>query len=309
MPQYDVANDIAAAPQTNVFGEKTFEEQVAQGERFRFGDNWRAFLRSVDESRIREAESSLKDMLETPDLRCVTFLDIGSGSGLFSLAARRLGARVRSFDFDPSSVWCTQCLRDRYFPGDPDWLVERGSVLEEPYLASLGTFDVVYSWGVLHHTGAMWKALALVAPLVKEQGKLFIAIYNDQGRWSRWWHAIKKAYCHSPAWLKPAILYPAAIKLWGPRMVRDLVRLRPFATWNEHKSQMRGMSPWRDVVDWVGGYPFEVATPEQIFDFYRGRGFVLRRLKSVSGKLGNNQYVFERAPLPGRETNQPLSGG
>src|SRR4051812_19306798 len=139
------AADVAAV-------EKAFEQQVRQGKRFQFGENWREFLTGLDERRIREAETSLLEMLERDDLRGISFLDVGSGSGLFSLAARRLGARVRSFDFDPSSVWCTRTLRERYFADDPDWIVEEASALDEAYLRSLGRFDVVYSWGVLHHT-------------------------------------------------------------------------------------------------------------------------------------------------------------
>src|SRR5205807_1220787 len=121
----------------------------------------------------------LKEMLECETLAGKTFLDIGSGSGLFSLAARRLGAKVHSFDFDSNSFGCTQELRNRYFAGDPDWRVEQGSALDGDYMASLGLFDIVYSWGVLHHTGKMWRALANAALPVADGGKLFIAIYND----------------------------------------------------------------------------------------------------------------------------------
>src|ERR1700684_4380793 len=125
-----------------------FLEEVERGERFEFGKNWAQFLNSLDEGRIQRAESSLREMLETPDLRGLRFLDIGSGSGLFSLAARRLGARVHSFDYDPQSVACTLELKRRYFPEDTGWVVEQGSVLDEEHLERLGRFDVVYSWGV-----------------------------------------------------------------------------------------------------------------------------------------------------------------
>ncbi|HWC76414.1 MAG TPA: class I SAM-dependent methyltransferase, partial [Blastocatellia bacterium] len=151
--------------------------ELARGERFAFGQNWARYLEGLDESRIQDAETSLKEMLEVEDLQGKSFLDIGSGSGLFSLAARRLGARVHSLDYDPQSVACTSELRRRYFPGDSSWTVEEGSTLDREYLNSLGSFDVVYSWGVLHHTGRMWEALDNALVPVKPGGRLFVAIY------------------------------------------------------------------------------------------------------------------------------------
>src|SRR5215510_1899574 len=105
-------------------------EEVARGERFEFGKNWRRFLEGVRDEQIVTAESSLKRMLGVDSLAGLSFLDIGSGSGLFSLAARRLGARVHSFDYDPQSVACAAELRHRYFPGDGGWVVEKGSALD-----------------------------------------------------------------------------------------------------------------------------------------------------------------------------------
>jgi len=133
--------------------------EIARGERFRFGENWKHFLGSLNETRIAEAEKSLKEMLQAEKLSGKSFLDVGSGSGLFSLAAKRLGARVHSFDYDPESVACTMELRRRYFDEDSDWTIEEGSVLDANYIDALGKFDIVYSWGVLHHTGQMWQAL------------------------------------------------------------------------------------------------------------------------------------------------------
>ena len=135
------------------------EMELESERRFEFGRNWRRFLSTLDEERIHEAEKSLLSMLEVETLQDRSFLDIGSGSGLFSLAARRLGARVHSFDYDPESVACAQELKGRFFAGDADWTIERGSVLDADYIKRLGQFDIVYSWGVLHHTGAMWRAL------------------------------------------------------------------------------------------------------------------------------------------------------
>jgi len=269
--------------------------EVSAGERFEFGENWARFGLGRGDESIRDAERSLEQMLQPPPISGKSFLDIGSGSGLFSLAARRMGAHVRSFDYDPASVSCTKALRDRFFPDDGNWRVEEGSILDDDYVESLGKFDIVYSWGVLHHTGEMWKALENAARLVRDGGTLFIAIYNDQGRSSRIWSKVKRAYVKLPRPLRWVVLYPAAARLWGPTMVRDMLRGRPFQTWRSYgKSMMRGMDPWRDLVDWVGGYPFEVAKPEQIFDFYRDRGFELQRLSTCAGGLGCNEFVFRK---------------
>ena len=268
----------------------------AKGNRFEFGKNWKRFLALLNEDRIHEAEKSLKKMFETEDLSGKTFLDIGCGSGLFSLAARRLGAQVRSFDYDLESVECTKELKRRFFPADNHWTIERGDVLDENYLRSLGEFDIVYAWGVLHHTGVMWQALENVDQLVAKQGVLFISIYNDQGAASRVWTVLKKFYNRSS---KPVRL----LTVLGVGVYREfrlfVARLGqrkspfPFKYWRERKKD-RGMSAWHDLVDWVGGYPFEVAKPEQIFDFYHGRGFELVKLKTCAGGIGCNEYIFRR---------------
>jgi 2-polyprenyl-6-hydroxyphenyl methylase/3-demethylubiquinone-9 3-methyltransferase len=214
--------------------------EVTTGQRFEFGKNWRKFLGGLSEQHIARTESSIKEMLGLVSLKDKTFLDIGSGSGVFKL---------------------------------------------------LGEFDVVYSWGVLHHTGNMRKALRNVIPLVKRGGSLFIAIYNDQGSRSQRWLLVKRLYNRLPSWSRMLVLLPAFLRLWGLTMVRDIAKGKPFRTWTEYKEE-RGMSPWRDVVDWVGGYPFEVAKPDEIIDFYRVNGFGLVKVKTCGKGHGCNEFVF-----------------
>jgi glycosyltransferase involved in cell wall biosynthesis/2-polyprenyl-3-methyl-5-hydroxy-6-metoxy-1,4-benzoquinol methylase len=268
--------------------------------RFEFGKNWSRFLESVDDVRIREAEQSLKDMLGVKTLQDKSFLDIGSGSGLFSLAARGLGARVHSFDYDPQSVACAAELKRRYFPNDGKWTITEGSVLDEEHMLSLGRFDVVYSWGVLHHTGAMRQAMENVCLAVASGGQLYIAIYNDQGWRTIYWTTIKRLYHAVPRVGRSALVGMVFLSWWTPKILRDSLTGRPLRTWKNYIKQ-RGMSPWWDAVDWVGGYPFEVAKPEEIFHFYRDRGFTMTNLKTCGGKLGNNHFVFEKGT--GRTAN------
>lgn len=254
--------------------------------RFPFGRNWRRFLDLVDEDRVATAQASLGHLLENVELDGKSFLDVGSGSGLFSLAARRLGARVRAFDTDPESVACAQALAERFAPGDEQWSIERGSVLDPDYTRSLGRFDVVYAWGVLHHTGEMYLALERTAALVAEGGRLCVSIYNDQGLLSTYWRAVKFLYNRRP------LLQPLLIALHAPYLLGLRLLLRALSG---RLREERGMAYWYDLLDWLGGYPFEVARPDQIVTFLERRGLRLAALHRVHGnRSGCNEFVFRR---------------
>jgi 2-polyprenyl-3-methyl-5-hydroxy-6-metoxy-1,4-benzoquinol methylase len=270
---------------------------------FEFGKNWARFLGQLNEDRIRGAEDSLRKLLRSDDFTGCRFLDAGSGSGLFSLAAHRLGASVLSFDADTDSVGCTRELRRRYASDAGNWQVEQGSLLDQDFLAKLNEFDYVYCWGVAHHTGSMWTAISNLLPHVKPGGTIVLAIYNDQLYISRAWYAVKRIYQKLPASIRPLYVLAIGLAEFAKRLAVTLVAcvlrlltlrnpLVPILNW-AGETQTRGMHGWFDLVDWVGGWPFEVARPEDVFRFMRDRGFVLEELTTQLGH-GCNEFAFIR---------------
>lgn len=227
--------------------------------RFEFGANWQAFLDSVDTEAIAEAERGLLRLLPAERLAGSTFLDIGSGSGLHALAARRLGAEVTAIDIDPESVGATR----RLLGAAAD--VRQANILD----VKLGRYDIVYSWGVLHHTGAMWQAIDKAAALVKPGGLLVLALYQ-RTPFCGFWHTEKRFYTAAPKPLRAIIrgAYGAAL------LARiGLGGRNPFKYVRNYKTA-RGMNFWTDVHDWLGGYPYESVEPESLVRHLKRAGFV-----------------------------------
>lgn len=270
---------------------------MTKEERFAFGKNWQSFLAELDEDRMEQAVISLQQLLGLQTLEGKRFMDLGCGSGLFSLAAQRLGAEVISIDYDKFSVACSEELRDRFGSKSLRWDIKQGSVLDPVLMQSLGDADVVYSWGVLHHTGAMDEAISNAAERTKPNGLFCLAIYNDQGGGSRRWLRIKKIYNAIPPWLRFFWVLAVAGTYECKFALARLVRFKnpmPFRDW-QAKRKDRGMAAWHDWVDWIGGLPFEVAKPEQIVVPLRQRGFVLENIKTVGNGWGCNEYVFSKS--------------
>lgn len=264
--------------------------------RFGFGKNWQAFVPNIDDMRVERAKESLTSFFELSDLHGKTFVDIGSGSGLFSYATYLLGAeRIVSFDYDPNSVAATTVLWEK--AGKPShWSVQQGSALDTAYLKTLGQFDIVYSWGVLHHTGSLLEAIRNTAPMTTRGGLYCIALYNKvDGRFgSRFWLAVKRRYNRGSIVTKRLIewLYVFVYFIAAP-----LARCKsPLRQMREYRKK-RGMDWYRDIVDWVGGYPYEFASPEEIFLFMKKEfpNFRLTNLKTVGG-IGNNWFLFRNEP-------------
>jgi len=272
-----------------------YEDEYLKENHFSFGRNWQNFLNSVNPDRINEAKRSLLEFLGGEKaIKGKTFLDIGCGSGLFSLAAYLLGAKkVMSVDVDKYSVGCARLLAAKN--GKPDnWKVVQGSVLDLKFLSTLGKYDVVYSWGVLHHTGKMYQALDNVFSLANKAGVLYIAIYNRYSSFlyinsSEFWWKVKRIYNKSGFWAKKIIetLY-IAYHVIG----LIIFRVNPVKYIRDYKKS-RGMSWKNDVIDWLGGYPYEFATPDEIVNYCGKNGYLCKKMVFRNG-TGCNEYLLVR---------------
>lgn len=282
-------------------GSTTKASGAAQEEiTFSFGRNWQDYVaRHLTPEREQIALSSMTAFMEIPDLSGRTFLDIGCGSGLFSLGAYRLGARqITSLDVDPFSVRSCEELKRR--AGNPaHWQVLHGSILNGELVSQLPKADVVYAWGSLHHTGDMWQAIRNAAALVETNGFFYLSIYNKVAgrKGSGFWLKVKRLYNRSsPAGKR--LLEIAYFLRYG--LLSKLASLENPLTLFTHYSQGRGMSYWTDVRDWLGGYPYEFATVDEIFRFCsRELGMELRNLQATN-TLGTSEFLFLKTDRPAR---------
>jgi len=270
---------------------------------FSFGKNWKNYVKNVvNEKVIEEAKKSLERY--EIDFYDKTFIDVGCGSGLFSLSALLLRAKkVISFDIDKESIEATNLLKTKFkhlINESADWDIFCGDILDRQLVMDLSKKgDIVYSWGVLHHTGRMHEALVNVSQLVKDSGYLILAIYNHAPS-SQFWLQVKQFYnIHR-------IIQPFLILLYGTYVI--LSRIVKQRTLNLRRE--RGMHIFYDAIDWLGGYPYEFACFEEIEEFLGKLGFVLKKdcLKLPCGKgvqtsllsklraidTGNNEFVFQK---------------
>jgi len=258
------------------------EEKIS----FSFGKNWEDFSKTITDNEVKSAIQDIEEWIGKERIVDKTVLDIGCGSGIHSLAYFLLGAKsIDSFDFDSFSVKTTRSLWEKY--NKPiNWKVFPGSILDRAFLDQLPKYDIVYSWGVLHHTGEMWKAIENAAALVKPDGYFWISIYAKGPKYGE--HlALKRKYNAASTLGKRWMELRFILRLMAGRF---RCHQNPFA-WNQKST--RGMDTYHDMIDWLGGLPYEVASEDEIEQFCKERGMVLERTK-INGEGGCNIYFFKR---------------
>jgi SAM-dependent methyltransferase len=251
----------------------------ASAPRFEFGRNWVGFVqRNLSDDRIDIARRHILAFIKRDDLRGLDFLDIGSGSGINSAAASRAGAgKIHSFDYDPNSVAATNMVRKRL--GEPvSWKVMRGDVLDDRLMQSLGKWNFVYSWGVLHHTGDVWHALDNASKAVADGGLFYIALYSaDVQSDPDFWLRIKREYNQASSWKKRRMVW---WYVWTFFLERNVFRIPRVILRAARYRMSRGMSMLVDVRDWLGGWPMEFTRDADVTEFLRQRGFSRENIKT-----------------------------
>ncbi len=254
--------------------------------RFRFGQNWRNYaLNALDEAQLEQSQQALETLLGTADLAGKSFVDIGCGSGLQTASAARMGAQpIHAVDIDEDSVEVTGQTVRRFAPSASQITVQTASILSDADLTAMPTADVVYSWGVLHHTGDMWQAIRNAATKVSADGTFVIAIYNKHIT-SPAWRAIKWTYNKLPSVGQRLMYYV----FWGVIFVAKFAVTR-----RNPLEKERGMNFNYDVWDWIGGYPYEYASVDEITTFVEALGFETVRVVPAEVGTGCNEFVFQR---------------
>jgi len=250
---------------------------------FNFGKNWEKFSEeSLDQTKLNSAFDSLDQLIDKDKIKGKTFLDIGCGSGMFAISASRAGAKkVIGIDISKESVEISSRNKKRFLPRNEMEFLHK-SIFDKDIL-KLGKFDIVYSWGVLHHTGNMWRAVDIASKLVNQNGLFVIAIYNKH--WSSpVWKAIKWFYNISPKFIR---WFMIQVFYWIIALAKLLVtRKNPFS------EKRRGMNFYYDVIDWVGGYPYEYASKDEVVRFVEKKGLKLVKFAKSPVPTGCNEFVF-----------------
>lgn len=223
---------------------------------FSFGYNWLDFVRNrLTENIISSHQNNLKEIYDKIgiDLAGKSLFDIGCGSGLSSLSFQRLGCnKIISLDIDQYSVQASNLTKEKFSRNPSEWQIHQGSILDISVVED-ESMDVVYSWGVLHHTGDMWNALRKAVRPVKKGGLFHVALYRSGPNYTT--HLEEKfKFKFADRESKLHTLFKRKKGFKGSFDVNE-----------------RGMNKFHDSLDWLGGIPYEVCDPEILESWLKDR--------------------------------------
>jgi len=257
--------------------------------KFSFGKNWQNFNKNITNKNINNSIKYFKNFTKFVNLKNKTFIDVGCGSGINSLLAIKLNAKkVLSIDIDENSVSACKLLRKKYKISNKNWIIKQVSILDTSKIKKLGKFDFIYSWGVLHHTGDMNKAFDNLFLLAKKKSYIYVSIYNKYLT-SNTWKIIKYFYASSNNFIKK-IMEKIYITIYYIGLNLNKYSIK------EYKKSFvlkRGMSFRHDIIDWLGGYPYEYLSFEDLSAIFFKKGYSILSFKKSNG-VGCNEIFVKR---------------
>jgi 2-polyprenyl-6-hydroxyphenyl methylase/3-demethylubiquinone-9 3-methyltransferase len=216
---------------------------------FSFGFNWESYVDMIMNEDIIERHKKDLDSIYKSfnlDIRGLDVIDIGSGSGLSSVCFERLGAKsITSLDIDKHSYNATLLTKNKFGNGSSKWDVINKSVLD----GIENKYDLVYSWGVLHHTGNMFQAINIASNAVRDGGYFHVALYID-----------------GPTYLTHLKTKQKFASLDRDEKIDYLLNYLGGSGNDWFIPDNRGMMKFHDALDWLGGLPYEVCNPNDLFN-------------------------------------------
>jgi 2-polyprenyl-6-hydroxyphenyl methylase/3-demethylubiquinone-9 3-methyltransferase len=261
---------------------------------YSFGKNWLEYSQSINSIHVDHVTSDLSRLLNLKDLTQKSVLDIGCGSGVHDVGFYQLGCRnLTAIDYDQDCITATNQTLEKFCPGS-GYKILQGDILSSK-TQSLGKFDIVYSWGVLHHTGNLLEAICKASTLVAREGHLAIALYRKT-LMCGFWKAEKRLYSRLPR-IFQRFLELIYISFFSIALL--FTQKTSITNYIESYSSKRGMNFFADVKDWLGGYPYESISPHELRKLMSSLGF--RQVYSLEGNSrigifgsGCDEFLFQK---------------
>ncbi len=230
-----------------------------------------------------ELQGALKHIQELfPEgVKCKRVLDGGSGSGMISVAFAVMGADVTGVDVTPKCVE-NGCKNADLFGVQCRFL--KRNLLSLDLCGE--TFDIIYNWGVLHHTQDARKSFTNLAKHLKPGGEMIVAVYLKTVL-SGFWNFLRIFYQESPQVFKTLFLNTGSIFLNGVDYFNNLF-------FNKERYMMRGTNNKEILNDWFGVPYRTFHTYEEVFEWFRENGLEYQLVNSATGRFKSTSNFVVR---------------